>query len=215
VFAAAAIALGFLVLPIVAIFARVTPGKLVAQLSHPVVTDALVLSLKTSAIAQALVVLVGTPAAYVLATRRFPGRSLAVVLVELPLVLPPAVAGTGARVYVDGPTAAFVDIGDRIESRMPLFFGAVIGLSCLLLIAVFRSVVVALKAAVMNLLSIGASYGVIVAIFQWGWLSGLFGVLWAAALVTAGAAMLASVTRLNPLWLLLAGGVLGFAGFIG
>jgi molybdate transport system permease protein len=95
VFAAAAVALGFLLLPIAAIFARVSPGKLVAQLSHPVVTDALVLSLKTSAIAQALVVLVGTPAAYVLATRRFPGRSLAVVLVELPLVLPPAVAGIG------------------------------------------------------------------------------------------------------------------------
>jgi molybdate transport system permease protein len=95
VFAAAAVALGFLLLPIVAIFARVSPGKLVAQLSHPVVTDALVLSLKTSAIAQALVLLVGTPAAYVLATRRFPGRSLAVVLVELPLVLPPAVAGIG------------------------------------------------------------------------------------------------------------------------
>ena len=95
VFGAAAVALGFLLLPIVAIFARVSPGKLVAQLSHPVVTDALVLSLKTSAIAQALVLLIGTPAAYVLATRRFPGRSLAVVLVELPLVLPPAVAGIG------------------------------------------------------------------------------------------------------------------------
>jgi molybdate transport system permease protein len=95
VFAATAVALGFLLLPIVAIFARVSPGELVAQLSQPVVTDALVLSLKTSAIAQALVVLVGTPAAYVLATRRFPGRSLAVVLVELPLVLPPAVAGIG------------------------------------------------------------------------------------------------------------------------
>ncbi|HJQ74301.1 MAG TPA: ABC transporter permease [Gaiellaceae bacterium] len=95
VFAAAAVAFGFLLLPIVAIFARVSPGKLVAQLSHPVVTDALVLSLKTSAIAQALVLLLGTPAAYLLATRRFLGRSLAVVLVELPLVLPPAVAGIG------------------------------------------------------------------------------------------------------------------------
>ncbi|HEY7294810.1 MAG TPA: MMPL family transporter, partial [Dehalococcoidia bacterium] len=87
--------------------------------------------------------------------------------------LPPAVAGTGARVYVAGPTAAFVDIGDRIENRMPLFFGGVIGLSCLLLIAVFRSVLVAVKAAVMNLLSIGASYGVMVAIFQWGWFSNI------------------------------------------
>jgi molybdate transport system permease protein len=95
VFAAAATALAFLLFPIAAIFARVTPGKLVTQLSRPVVTDALVVSLKTSAIAQALVLLLGTPAAYLLATRRFRGRSIAVVLVELPLVLPPAVAGIG------------------------------------------------------------------------------------------------------------------------
>jgi molybdate transport system permease protein len=95
VFAAAAVALAFLLFPIVAIFARVSPGDLVAQLSRPVVTDALVVSLKTSAIAQALVLLLGTPTAYLLATRRFRGRSLAVVLVELPLVLPPAVAGIG------------------------------------------------------------------------------------------------------------------------
>jgi molybdate transport system permease protein len=95
VFAAAAVALGFLLLPIVAIFARVSPGTLVAQLSRPVVTDALLLSLKANVIAQALVLLFGTPLAYVLATRRFPGRSLAIVLVELPLVLPPAVAGMG------------------------------------------------------------------------------------------------------------------------
>jgi molybdate transport system permease protein len=95
VFVAAAVALAFLLLPIVAIFARISPGRLVAQLSHPAVTDALVVSLKTSAIAQALVLLLGTPAAYLLAARRFRGRSLAVVLVELPLVLPPAVAGIG------------------------------------------------------------------------------------------------------------------------
>jgi molybdate transport system permease protein len=95
VFAAAAVALGFLLFPIVAIFARVSPGDLVAQLSRPVVTDALVISLKTSAIAQAFVLLLGTPTAYLIATRRFRGRSVAVVLVELPLVLPPAVAGIG------------------------------------------------------------------------------------------------------------------------
>jgi molybdate transport system permease protein len=95
VFAAAAVALGFLLLPIVAIFARVSPGTLLAQLSRPVVTDALLVSLKANVIAQALVLLFGTPLAYVLATRRFPGRSLGIVLVELPLVLPPAVAGIG------------------------------------------------------------------------------------------------------------------------
>ena len=93
VFAAAAVALGFLLLPIVAIFARVSPGKLVAQLSHPVVTDALVLSLKTSAIAEALILAVGTPAAYFVGRRRFRGRALLVTAIELPLVLPPAVAG--------------------------------------------------------------------------------------------------------------------------
>jgi molybdate transport system permease protein len=95
VFAAAAVAFGFLLLPIVAIFARVSPGRLVTQLSNPVVTDALVVSLKTSGIAQALVLVFGTPTAYLIATRRFRGRPLAIVLVELPLVLPPAVAGIG------------------------------------------------------------------------------------------------------------------------
>ncbi|HET7568090.1 MAG TPA: ABC transporter permease [Gaiellaceae bacterium] len=95
VFAAAFVAFAFLLVPVVAIFARVSPGRLVGQLSNPVVTDALAVSLKTTAIAQALVLLLGTPAAYLLATRRFPGRALAVTLLELPLVLPPAVAGIG------------------------------------------------------------------------------------------------------------------------
>src|SRR4029079_10933092 len=92
---AAAIALAFLVLPIVAIFVRISPRELVDQLSNPVVKDALVVSLKTSTIAQTLIVLFGTPAAFLLASRRFRGHSLAVTLVELPLVLPPAVAGIG------------------------------------------------------------------------------------------------------------------------
>jgi len=90
---AAAVALAFLLLPLVALFVHTTPGHLAAQLSSPVVTDAFVVSLETSAIAQALVLVVGTPAAYLIATRRFPGRSFAITLVELPLVLPPAVAG--------------------------------------------------------------------------------------------------------------------------
>ena len=94
-FVAAAIALAFLVLPILAIFVHVSPGRLVDQLSNPVVTDALVVSFKTTLIAQVLVLLFGTPTAYLLASRRFPGRSLCVTLVELPIVLPPAVAGIG------------------------------------------------------------------------------------------------------------------------
>lgn len=93
--AAAALALLFLVLPIAAIFLRVPPGELLHQLTTPVVTDALIVSAKTSAIAQVLIVLFGTPLAYLLASRRFRGHGLLVTLVELPLVLPPAVAGLG------------------------------------------------------------------------------------------------------------------------
>jgi molybdate transport system permease protein len=94
VFGATATALAFLVLPVVAIFARVPPGRLFAQLGNGAVVDAVRVSAETSAAAQALVLALGTPAAVVLA-RRFPGRGLLVGLVELPLVLPPAVAGIG------------------------------------------------------------------------------------------------------------------------
>jgi molybdate transport system permease protein len=92
---ATAVSLAFLLLPIVALFVHTTPGRLISQLSSDVVKDAFVVSLKTSLIAQLLIVGFGTPTAFVIATRRFPGRSLAVTLVELPLVLPPAVAGIG------------------------------------------------------------------------------------------------------------------------
>jgi putative drug exporter of the RND superfamily len=91
-------------------------------------------------------------------------------------VIPQAMAGTGVQVYVGGITAIFTDFSSKIAERLPLLIGVVIALSFLLLMAVFRSVVVPLKAAVMNLLSIGAAYGVMVAVFQWGWLKGLFGV---------------------------------------
>ncbi|MDW5598115.1 ABC transporter permease [Conexibacter stalactiti] len=85
----------FLTLPIVAIFVDSGPGRLLDALGDPSSRDALRLSLVTTTIAMAVVVVVGTPAAYLLATRRFRGRELVVTLVELPLVLPPAVAGIG------------------------------------------------------------------------------------------------------------------------
>jgi molybdate transport system permease protein len=90
---ATAVALAFLVLPVVAIFVRVPPGDLLGALGHDVTRDALLVSLKTSAIAHAAVLVVGTPAAYVLGRKRFRGRAVILTLVELPLVLPPAVAG--------------------------------------------------------------------------------------------------------------------------
>lgn len=88
-------------------------------------------------------------------------------------VVPAAVAGTNLNVSVSGQTAASIDFSAFLGGRMPLFFGAVLLFSFILLMAVFRSLLVPLKAVVMNLLSIGAAYGVIVAIFQWGWLSDL------------------------------------------
>ena len=91
--AAVAVALGFLLLPVLAVFLRISPVDLVTQLGNDIVRDALLVSLKTNLIAEALILAVGTPAAYLLATRAFPGRPLVVTLVELPLVLPPAVAG--------------------------------------------------------------------------------------------------------------------------
>jgi RND superfamily putative drug exporter len=91
-------------------------------------------------------------------------------------VMPAVQASTGLDPAVTGAVAIQVDFSDYLASRLPWFFAAVLGLSFLLLMAVFRSVLVPLKAVVMNLLSIGAAYGVIVAIFQWGWLSGITGV---------------------------------------
>ena len=91
-------------------------------------------------------------------------------------VIPPAVAGTGVTVLVGGVTAGGIDASHYLSERLPLVIGLVILLSVLLLMMVFRSVAIPLKAAVMNLLSMGAAYGVIVAVFQWGWLSSLFGV---------------------------------------
>ena len=90
---AAAVAFVFLLLPIVAIFLRIPVRELFAQLDNQVARDALVVSLKTSAIAHIAVLVFGTPTAYFLARKRFPGRSAVITLIELPLVLPPAVAG--------------------------------------------------------------------------------------------------------------------------
>ena len=93
--AALALALAFLTLPLLAIFLHTGPAQLLDSLGDPSSREALRLSLVTTTIAIAIIVVVGTPAAYLLATRAFRGRALVVTLLELPLVLPPAVAGIG------------------------------------------------------------------------------------------------------------------------
>ncbi|GAA0702528.1 MMPL family transporter [Streptomyces cellulosae] len=83
--------------------------------------------------------------------------------------LPDAVRGTDASTYVTGTTAAQVDFRDLVAERLPWIIAVVVALAFLIILAVFRGLLVAVKAAVLNVLSITASYGVVVAVFQWGW----------------------------------------------
>jgi RND superfamily putative drug exporter len=91
-------------------------------------------------------------------------------------VIPPLERSTHATVYVGGTTALFADFSSFLAGKLPLFIGAVVLISALLLLLVFRSVFVAAKAIVMNLLSVCAAFGVVVAVFQWGWLGGIVGI---------------------------------------
>ncbi|WP_331731093.1 MMPL family transporter (plasmid) [Kitasatospora sp. NBC_00070] len=91
-------------------------------------------------------------------------------------VLPQATSGTPAQTYLTGNTASQVDFLELISDRLPLIIATVVALAFLIIVLVFRGLLVALKAAVLNLLSIAASYGIVVAVFQWGWGSSLLGV---------------------------------------
>ncbi|HEU4545525.1 MAG TPA: MMPL family transporter, partial [Microlunatus sp.] len=90
-------------------------------------------------------------------------------------VVPSVLASSPARAHVGGQTANFADVGARVNERLPVLIAAVLTMSFILLMLVFRSVLVPLKAVVLNLLSIGAAYGVMVMVFQWGWAAGLIG----------------------------------------
>ncbi|WP_051807721.1 MMPL family transporter [Streptomyces sp. NRRL F-2664] len=90
-------------------------------------------------------------------------------------VLPTAIGDGPARAHVGGAAASLSDVGRRTSQRLPVFVAAVLAMSFLLLMLVFRSILVPLKAVLLNLLSIGASYGIMVAVFQWGWGGALIG----------------------------------------
>ncbi len=129
-FAAAVIVLGFLVLPIVAICARVPLHLLIDQLDDPIVLDALKLTAITNVIALAVILLVGTPAAYFLGTRRFRGRALVITLVELPLVLPPTVAGIGLLAAFAGRIGLLADVLDPLKINVVFTTTAVVLAVC-------------------------------------------------------------------------------------
>ncbi len=159
-FGVTAVTLGFLVLPLAALFTRQSPVDLVHQLSNPVVTDALKLSVVTSAIAQALILGLGTPTAYLIASRRFRGRSLVITLVELPLVLPPAVAGIGllvafGRVGLLGSTFGWLGI-DLAFNRTAVVLAVAFVASPLYL----RAAIAAFEAIDPNLVAASRTLGV-------------------------------------------------------
>jgi len=91
-------------------------------------------------------------------------------------IIPAAVTGTGLEVRVTGTTTANIDLSHFLGRRVLVFFGVVLGLSFVLLLMVFRSLLVPLKAVVMNVLTMTATYGVVVAVFQWGWAGDLLGI---------------------------------------
>ena len=129
-FVATLAVLGFLVLPIVAIFARVPLHLLIDQLDDPIVRDALALTATTNAMALVVILLFGTPAAYLLGTWRFRGRTLVITLVELPLVLPPTVAGIGLLAAFAGRIGLLSDILDPLKINVVFTTTAVVLAIC-------------------------------------------------------------------------------------
>lgn len=117
--AALAVALAFLTLPVVSVFVEAGPGELLTSLGDPGALDALWLSLRTTLAAITIIVAIGTPAAYLLATRRFRGRSLVVTLLELPLVLPPAAAGIALLASL-GPNGLLGGLVEDTGARLVL-----------------------------------------------------------------------------------------------
>ena len=130
IFGATILVLGFLVLPIVAIFARVPLHLLIDQLDDPIVRDALVLTAVTNAIALAVIIGFGTPAAYLLGRRRFRGRVFVITLVEIPLVLPPTVAGIGLLAAFAGRIGLLSSIFDPIGVNVVFTTTAVVLAIC-------------------------------------------------------------------------------------
>ncbi len=119
----------------------------------------------------------GTVAVFTVVANSAPWKDETVSLVETlrEQVIPPATAGTGGSAYVGGQTAGYIDLATQISDKLPLMIAIVVGLSFVVLLLAFRSLLVPLKAAAMNLLSVAAAYGVVTAVFQWGWAASLIG----------------------------------------
>jgi putative drug exporter of the RND superfamily len=119
----------------------------------------------------------GTVAVFTVISRSAPWTDETVDLVDnlRDTVIPKALAGAGGAAYVGGQTAGYIDLATQIADKLPLMIAIVVGLSFVVLFLAFRSILVPVKAAAMNLLSVAAAYGVVTAVFQLGWGSSLIG----------------------------------------
>jgi putative drug exporter of the RND superfamily len=119
----------------------------------------------------------GTVAVFSAIAKSAPWKDETVDLVERlrDSTIPKAMAGSGGSAHVGGQTAGYIDLATQISDKLPLMIAIVVGLSFFVLLLAFRSLLVPVKAAAMNLLSVAASYGVVTAVFQWGWASSLIG----------------------------------------
>jgi putative drug exporter of the RND superfamily len=119
----------------------------------------------------------GDAAVFSVVAKSAPWEDDTVALVERlrDTVIPRAIGGSGGAAYVGGQTAGYIDLATQISDKLPLMIAIVVGLSFVVLLLAFRSLLVPVKAAAMNLLSVAASYGVVTAVFQWGWASSLIG----------------------------------------
>ncbi|HVY78345.1 MAG TPA: MMPL family transporter [Solirubrobacterales bacterium] len=119
----------------------------------------------------------GTVAVFTVISKSAPWADETVTLVEdlRETVIPGALTGTAASSYVGGQTAGYIDLATQIGDKLPLMIGIVVALSFVVLLLAFRSLLVPVKAAAMNLISVAAAYGVVTAVFQLGWGSSLIG----------------------------------------
>jgi len=156
---ALAAVLTFLTLPVVAIFVQQPPGDLIAALGEEGALDALWLSLRTTSAALALILMAGTPAAYLLATRRFRGRAAVITLIELPLVLPPAVAGIALLAALGPATVLGRAAGDAGAPLSLATAGVVVALTFVAAPFYLRQAIAAFEAVDPTLLDASRTLG--------------------------------------------------------